>query len=162
MTTRRALWALIAISALIRLGFAATVGGYTNEAYYYMYARHLDLGFFDHPPMVGLVSAVGLKLMGWYSPILGVRLGFIAMFAGSTWLMSRLTTRFFGEQAGFMAALALNVTFFYGVMAGTLAGPDGPLLFFWLLTLDRLAAAFEARSERQPGCGSERPGVARC
>jgi 4-amino-4-deoxy-L-arabinose transferase-like glycosyltransferase len=48
-----------------------------------------------------------------------------------------------GAWAGVLAALALNATVFYGLMIGTLAEPDGPLLFFWLLTLDRLWIALE-------------------
>ena len=143
MTTRKALWLLIGVSAVIRLAWAASLGGYTNEAYYYMYARHLDWAYFDHPPMVGLVSAVGLTLAPGLPPALGLRLGFIAMFAGSSWLLARLTTRTFGPRAGVLAALVLNVTLFYGLMIGTLSEPDGPLLFFWLLTLDRLLVAFE-------------------
>ena len=63
------------------------------------------------------------------------------MFAGSTWLLARLTTRYYGERAGFMAALALNLTGYYGLAASTFALPDGPLLFFWLLTMDRLSIA---------------------
>jgi 4-amino-4-deoxy-L-arabinose transferase-like glycosyltransferase len=136
---------LIGVSTALRLAWAAGLGGLTNEAYYYMYATHLDWGFFDHPPMVGLVAAVGLKLVGGISPVLGLRVGFIALCAGSTWLLARLTERSFGPRAGFLAALALNMTVFYGLKAGTLAEPDGPLLFFWLLTLDRLAAALDAR-----------------
>lgn len=147
MTTRRALWALIGISTALRLAWAASVGGYTNEAYYYLYARHLDWGYFDHPPMVGVVAALGLKLGPGLPPVLGLRLGFIALFAGSTWLMARLTARSFGARAGFLAALALNATTFYGLRVGTCAEPDGPLLFFWLLTLDRLSVAFD-RPER--------------
>jgi 4-amino-4-deoxy-L-arabinose transferase-like glycosyltransferase len=143
MTTRRALWALIGISAVVRLVWAASLGGYTNEAYYYMYAHHLDWGYFDHPPMVAFVAALGLKLVGGLSPVFGLRLGFVLMFAGSTWLLARLTTRCFGALAGVMAALALNATVFFGLMLGTFAYPDGPLLFFWLLTMDRLWVALE-------------------
>ena len=63
------------------------------------------------------------------------------MFAGSTWLLARLTARCFGARAGVLAALVLNATVYYGLMVGTFAEPDGPLLFFWLLTLDRLWVA---------------------
>lgn len=70
-----------------------------------------------------------------------LRIGFIALFAGSTWLLARLTTRCYGELAGFLAALALNLTAYYGLAASTFALPDGPLLFFWLLTIDRLTIA---------------------
>jgi 4-amino-4-deoxy-L-arabinose transferase-like glycosyltransferase len=144
MTTRGALWALIGISTVLRLTWAASLGGFTNEAYYYMFAQHLDWSYFDHPPMVGVVAASGLKLAGGLPPVLGLRLGFILMFAGSTWLMDRLSARCFGPRAGVLAALALNLTAFYGLKIGTLAEPDGPLLFFWLLTLDRMVVAFDA------------------
>ena len=112
--------------------------------------EHLDWGFFDHPPMVGVVAALGLKLAGGLSPLFGLRVGYIALFGGSTWLLARLTARSFGPRAGVLAALVLNATVFYGVVAGTLAGPDGPLLFFWLLTLDRLAVALN-EPERSSG-----------
>jgi 4-amino-4-deoxy-L-arabinose transferase-like glycosyltransferase len=128
---------------VLRLAWAASLGGYTNEAYYYMYAQNLDWGYFDHPPMVGLIAALGLKLAGGLSPVFGLRFGFIALFAGSSWLLARLTARCFGATAGVLAALALNGTVFYGLMIGTFAEPDGPLLFFWLLTLDRLWVALE-------------------
>ena len=39
MTTRRALWVLIGVSTVFRLVWAASLGGYTNEAWYYMYAQ---------------------------------------------------------------------------------------------------------------------------
>ncbi len=146
MTCRRAIWLLIGVSALLRLAFAASVGSFTNEPYYFLYARHLDWGFFDHPPMVGIVSAVGLKLVGSFAPALGLRLGFIILFAGSSWLLARITSRFYGDRSAFMAVLALNMTIFYGLKIGTLSEPDGPLLFFWLLTLDRLSIALRSGS----------------
>jgi hypothetical protein len=154
MTSRRALFAIIATSSILRLAWAANLGGYTNEAYYFLYARNLDWGYFDHPPMVGAVAAVGLRLTRWLWPVFGMRVGFIAMFAGSTWLMARLTARSFGDRAGVMAALALNVTVFFGLVVGTMAGPDGPLLFFWLLTLERLGVALETPERISPWVGA--------
>ena len=105
MTTRRALWALIGTATLARLAWAASLGGMANEAYYYMYAQHLDWSYFDHPPMVGLVSAAGLRLVGGVAPVLGLRLGFVALMAGSTWLMARIASRAFGDRAGLLAKI---------------------------------------------------------
>ena len=143
MTPRQTLWIIIAVSAAFRLIWASSLGGFTNEPYYYMYANELDWGFFDHPPMVGAIAAVGLKLAPVLGSLVAFRLGFIVMFAGSTWLMARLTERLFSPWAGILAALVLNATFYHGVKIGAIADPDGPLLFFWLLTLDRLWIAFE-------------------
>ena len=150
MTARKALWGVIGATTAARLALAATLGGYTNEAYYYMYAKNLDWSFFDHPPMVGVVAALGLKAAGWVSPVFGTRFGFILLFAGSSWLLSRLANRAFGAWAAAMAVLALNSTIFFGLMIGTCAEPDGPLLFFWLLTLDRLVAAFDRPGKTWP------------
>jgi hypothetical protein len=67
----------------------------------------------------------------------------VLLFAGSTALMARLSRRFYGPEAGLWSAVSLNLTAYFGVAAGAFVLPDGPLLFFWLLTLDRLAAAFQ-------------------
>ncbi len=84
-----------------------------------------------------------MALAGGHASAFTLRLGFVLLFAGSTWLMARLTARFFGPWAGVLAALALNVSAYHTAAVGAFALPDGPLLFFWLLTLDRMASAFE-------------------
>ena len=78
------------------------------------------------------------------APVLAVQL-----FAGSTAILARLTSRYYGARAGFLAALALNLTGYYGLAASTFALPDGPLLFFWLLTVDRLTVAIEDPDSRR-------------
>ena len=153
MTPRRALWALIVVSAALRLAWAASLGPGTDEAYHYLFAVHRDWSYFDHPPMLAVVESAGLALAGGEASPLALRLGFIGLFAGSTWLMARLTSRFFGPWAGVLAALGLNVSAYHTAAAGAFALPDGPLLFFWLLTLDRLAAAFEDPDRIGPWVG---------
>ena len=141
MTSRRCLGTLIAVSALLRLLFAAGLGPGNDEAYHYLLAIHPDWSYYDHPPMMAIVERLGLAVGG--TSALALRLGFVGLFAGTTWLMARLATRCYGERAGLLAAVLLNATAYYGVAASTFALPDGPLAFFWLLTLDRLLAAFE-------------------
>lgn len=144
MTPRRALWWLIGGSTALRLAWAAGLGPGNDEAYHYLFSVHRDWSYFDHPPMLAVVEMLGMTVAGGSSSTFGLRLGFIALFAGSTWLMAGLTSRFYGPRAGFLAAFALNVSAYYTAAAGVFALPDGPLLFFWLLTLDRLARALEA------------------
>jgi Dolichyl-phosphate-mannose-protein mannosyltransferase len=143
MTPRRALVILIISSALVRLIAASALGLGNDEAYHYLYAVHPSLSYYDHPPMMAWVEMAGLSLARGQAPPWALRIGFIALFAGSTLLLARTTTRLYGEWAGFVAAFALNVTGYYGLAAATFALPDGPLLFFWLLTLDRLSIALE-------------------
>lgn len=143
LSPKGALAGLIAVSAAIRLLLAGSLGPGNDEAYHYLFTLHPAGGYFDHPPMLAWVERIGLVVASGAPNILAMRLGFIAMFAGSTWILARLTNRLFPDQpwSGFWAGLALNLTAYYGVAAATFALPDGPLLFFWLLTLDRLAEA---------------------
>ncbi len=141
LTARSALWAVIGISTLLRLLWAQILGPAIDEPYYLQYIQHPALSYFDHPPMVALVGAFGVVLARDAFSVPGLRVGFILLFAGSTWLMARLTSRFHGPRAGVVAAIVLNASGYFGMAVGTIALPDGPLLFFWLLTLNLLAVA---------------------
>jgi 4-amino-4-deoxy-L-arabinose transferase-like glycosyltransferase len=146
MNAKLALVILIAVTTAIRLSCSISLGLGNDEAYHYLYATHPSLSYFDHPPMMAWVEMAGLSLPGAGNAAWALRVGFIALFSGSTLILARLTTRYFGEKAGFLAALALNLTAYYGLAASMFALPDGPLLFFWLLTLDRLSLAVDDRS----------------
>lgn len=138
---------LIAVGFVLRLALAAWFPLGNDEAYHTLFLRHPQASYFDHPPMLMVVESVGMFLTG-QSPEhvsqIAARLGFIMLFAGSTWMMFRLTSRLFGEQAGVLAAFALNFSAYHTVAVGTFALPDGPLLFFWLLTMDRLVSALSS------------------
>lgn len=90
-----------------------------DEAYYWLYSRHLDWGYFDHPPFVAVV----IRLFSFlpHSEI-AVRSGFIVLQLASLWLTIRLT------GAALLTAL-LFFSFPLASFAGILALPDMPLLF---------------------------------
>ena len=141
---------LIVATTLLRLFWAASLGPGNDEAYYAQYAGHLDWSYLDHPPMTAVVAALGMAIGGGGPSPFGLRLGFIALFAGSTWLMARIGSRAFGPGASFFAAAVFNLAGYFGAAVGAFALPDGPLVFFWLLALDRLAVALEARGRTLP------------
>ena len=150
MTPRRALGYLIATSTVARLVAAASLGLGNDEAYHLLYALHPAPSYYDHPPMVAWVEMLGMLGLGNSVSNLALRSGFVVLFAGSTWLMWRIASRWFGDWAGFYAALALNLTGYYGLAASTFALPDGPLLFFWLLTIDRASLALDRPARLGP------------
>ena len=150
MADRRALAGLILVGSLLRLAWAASLGPGNDEAYYAQYVRHLDWSYHDHPPMTAMVAWAGIAIGGGGPSPLGLRLGFLALYAGSTWLMARLTSRFHGPRAGLIAAVVFNLAGYYGAAVGAFALPDGPLVFFWLLAIDRLASALTARGRTLP------------
>src|SRR5262245_9288354 len=100
MTSRRALWILIACSAVVRLIGAYSLGLGNDEAYHFLYAAHPALSYYDHPPMMAWVEMASLALAGNIHAAWAPRIGFIVIFAGSTWLLARLTSRYFGDWAG--------------------------------------------------------------
>jgi 4-amino-4-deoxy-L-arabinose transferase-like glycosyltransferase len=148
MPARRALVLLIAVSTALRLLWAAAVEPGNDEAYHHLYTVHPALSYFDHPPLMMWVERVGLFLCGDAVNHLTIRVGFILLFAGSTWVLFRWTARWYGAWAGFYAALALNLTAYFSAAAGAFVLPDGPLLFFTLLTCWALSEALVAKPGR--------------
>jgi 4-amino-4-deoxy-L-arabinose transferase-like glycosyltransferase len=61
-----------------------------------------------------------------------LRLPFIALFGGSTWLMYQLAAGLFQARAGLWAAVLLNLAPIFTIAHATWVLPDGPLLFFTL------------------------------
>jgi len=55
-----------------------------DEAYYYQYARDLDWGYYDHPPMVALVIKISQL---FFNGNLGVRFLTVLLFSGNLFLI---------------------------------------------------------------------------
>jgi hypothetical protein len=127
---------------LIRLIAAACMGLGMDESYSTAVSRDLHLSYFDHPPMHQWLAHLGGEMFGYGR---WTRLPFIALFAGSSWLMFRLAARLFGEAAGVWATLALNLSVFFSVAAGAWVLPDGPLIVCELAAALCLARLFFPR-----------------
>ncbi len=134
------LWLIIG-TGLLRLAWCATLEASNDESYHWLYTKHPALSYFDHPPMTMVVEQVGLTLCGGWVHPLSLRLGFVLLFAGSTWFMYRWAAGLFDEQAGFWAAAMLNLSGYFTAFGGTFALPDSPFLFFALLTFWRSSVA---------------------
>jgi dolichol-phosphate mannosyltransferase len=124
-------WGTIGVLVGWRLLYAGVLQLLPEETYYWNYAMHPAPSYFDHPPMVAWVIRAGTLVAG--SGELGVRLGFLLLGLGSSWLLYRLGSLWFTERVGLGAALAFHLLPF-ALGAAFLAMPDGPLIFFWLLT----------------------------
>ena len=121
------LFLLIVITSLIRLLLGSMMGLGIDETYMVAVSRHLELSYFDHPPIAWWLTHAAMWISGSDAPVIA-RLPFILLFALSTWLMARITTALFHDkQAGFWAALLLNLAPVYGLTAGGWVLPDGPL-----------------------------------
>src|SRR5260370_8071196 len=96
MSPARAVILIIAATSLVRIIFAAAVGLCIDESYTAGVSRQFALSYLDHPPLHIWLVGGWAKLIGDDRAVI-LRLPFIALFAGSTWLMFRLTPRPFRD-----------------------------------------------------------------
>ena len=111
---------------VLRLGAAAWTPLTFDEAYYWMWSKHLAGGYYDHPPGVAAVIRLGTMIAG--DTELGVRLVSILLALPMSWAVYRTAAILFGGvRVAATAAMLLNVTLMAAV--GTLiVTPDAPLL----------------------------------
>src|SRR6202048_4198286 len=99
---------VLALVAL-RLVAAAFTPITFDEAYYWMWSKHLAGGYYDHPPMVALVIRLGTLIAG--DTELGVRLVSILLALPMSWAIYEATWVLFGgRRVAATAAILLNVT----------------------------------------------------
>jgi len=96
-----------------------------DEAYYWVYSKFLDWGYFDHPPMVALLIKTGYAM---FHNELGVRLLFVFLNTGTLLIIEKLTER---KSARLFYTIALSLAILQ--LGGFLAVPDTPLIFFTAL-----------------------------
>lgn len=128
---KRWLAALLLAWAAVNLFQAALTELDPDEAYYWMYSRQLDWGYFDHPPAAALLIRAGTLL---FSGELGVRLLFVLLQPLSFYFIWLLAGKPVQKWAvitllGLLAAMPIVEAYVF------VATPDGPLLFFTALFL---------------------------
>jgi 4-amino-4-deoxy-L-arabinose transferase-like glycosyltransferase len=117
-----------------------------DEAYYRLWAQHLQAGYLDHPPMIAWWIRLGELIAG--GATFGVRLVPSLATGITTWLVGDLARRLGLAQAtAERAALWYNATFTVAV-GGMLATPDTPACLFWTLCLWCLARTGAGRAGR--------------
>ena len=131
----RFLTALVVLCAL-RVLAGALLPLSADEAYYWLWSRHLAAGYFDHPPAIAFLIRAGTLIFGDTS--FGVRAGAIALSFATSWFVWR-TGAILGrdEKVGALACLFFNLTLMASVemLAAT---PDAPSIaasaaFCWAL-----------------------------
>src|SRR3954463_10899051 len=87
---------VLTISALVglRLVSAALTPLTFDEAYYWMWSKHLAGGYYDHPPMVAVVIRLGTMIAG--DTELGVRLASVLSALPMSWAVYRSAAILFG------------------------------------------------------------------
>ncbi len=125
--------ALLAIAYLLvlRLVYLGQVELAPQEAYYWNYSQHLDIGYLDHPPLVAWIIAASLALGGGeFFVRLPAVLAWAAMLAFAVGFARDLAGPGNAPRAALLAA-----TLPYFFVIGVLMTPDAPLAAAWAAAL---------------------------
>lgn len=96
-----------------------------DEAYYWVYSRYLDWGYFDHPPMIALLVKMGYAI---FPNELGVRLFPLLLNIFTLVIIEKLIDK---KNPVLFYGIALSIAIIQ--VTGFVAVPDIPLLFFTAL-----------------------------
>lgn len=119
----------IILLRLVYMGLAELI---PDEAYYWQYSQHMDLSFFDHPPMVAWLIWLGTTIFGHNE--FGVRIGaFICGLVAMGYLYA-LARNLYDKTTAMVTVLLLAVLPL-GFATGLVITTDAPLIAAWAATL---------------------------
>lgn len=135
MSEGKRIWPWLLVWGILDLLCALFCEIHADEAYYRLYGQFLSWGYFDHPPMVGLMTALSGALIPTTSLILknlSVRLVTVLMHVGTIFTIWKTvktdSLEFRGESLEKFLLVAASLPMFCAY--GFLTTPDAPLLFF--------------------------------
>jgi undecaprenyl-diphosphatase len=143
--TERAAWlaalGVIAFGTVLRIIVGSRLPLLPDETYYWDWSRRLAFGYFDHPPLIAWLVALGTNLLG-VNP-LGVRIMMILAGTVAATAMALIARRVANAHTAAETAIVISVMPL--ASAGlVLATNDAPLLAFTALTLYFIVRALQA------------------
>jgi hypothetical protein len=104
----------------------------SDEAYYYMYGENLSWGYFDHPPMVGVMTYLSNLLFGGN---LSVRFATVILQLFTIVLIWKIIDDRSPDTGKTVLFFLIAASFVMFQAYGFVTTPDAPLLFFTVLFL---------------------------
>ena len=108
---------------------AAFMEIHVDEAYYWVYSRFLDWGYYDHPPMVAVFIKIGTFLT---QSELGARMLSVITNTAALYFLWKIVERY-ANNPWLFSCLYFSFVIFH--IFGFITSPDSPLLFFSMLYL---------------------------
>ncbi len=128
---------VLAAGTAVRLVLSALVPLTNDEAYYWEWSHRLAAGYFDHPPAIAWLVAIGPDTA------FGVRVGAVLAGTLAGFALIRTARRLGGDDAAWWAALIFSCLPL--AAAGyVLATPDAPLFLALAWTLHAVVEALSA------------------
>jgi hypothetical protein len=123
---------------LLRFCFIGMMGIMPQDAYYYFYARHLDLSYYDHPPMIAYLLRVFTDVFG--KKVFVLKLADTTVSLLTILAFFRLAKKFLPETKARIATMILISTLMFSILS-LISTPDVPLMLIWTLSLISLYCA---------------------
>lgn len=135
MTERQRIWPWLLVWGLLDLLCALFCEIHADEAYYRLYGQFLNWGYFDHPPMVGLMTALSAAIVPTTSLILknlSVRLATVLMHMATVYIIWKTIPQLSisNHQSPVAKFILLSASIPMFCAYGFITTPDAPLLFF--------------------------------
>ena len=127
LAIERAFFALWLIALIVKLGLSAVLPLSADEAYYWVWSKNLALSYYDHPPMIAWLLALGSPLEDWGHAVRWP-LVVIAHFVPFIWFQ---ILKLLKNENRFPVYLLLFYCCPLTGLGGLIATPDLPLLLFW-------------------------------
>lgn len=120
------LWLLLNLTSALFTGLAH------DEAYYWMYSRNLEWGYFDHPPATALLIKIGTW---FFQSELGIRIVNIFTLTAAIILLWSMCKKYGRDLLLFIVLICGTIVFH---VYGFIIVPDAPLIasaaiYFWIL-----------------------------
>lgn len=121
---------LLSLGFLARLIYGFLVPLTSDELMHWQWARHLDIGYPEHPPMIAWLLAMSISIFGHHGwAIRLVPVVAMTLTLSVTYLLGK---KLYGGRVGLLAVIAMMVTLVVSI-GGVLANVDALYSLFWAL-----------------------------
>ncbi len=130
MRPQKLFYFLLAIWVIIDLIQAIFTPIHADEAYYALYGKFLDWGYYDHPPMVGLLAVLSDI---FFNGNLSIRFATVILHGATVLLLWKTIANSHKTIRDVLIFFSISASFVMFSIYGFITTPDAPLLFFTAL-----------------------------
>src|ERR1700760_1185481 len=105
LQSKKIIWYFLLGWTVLNIIQAYTLELHGDEAYYWLYSRYLDWGYYDHPPMVALFIRFGDSIM---HNELGLRMLTVIVSPASVYILWRILKNY-GADAKLLAVVIASM-----------------------------------------------------
>lgn len=137
--------ALLAFFTIFRLWYITQLGLVADEAYYWLWSKHLAASYTDKGPGIAWIIAAGTRVFG--DTPFGIRWLGVLLSAGTGWQIFRLARRLYDDRTALWSLVVACIIPIFGVGA-LIMTIDTPSVFCWAWAANVFWTALESGKTR--------------